>query len=47
MNFADGEQAVETGAQRLVLATHEAAALRADGAVVLPPLAGALVEAPR
>ena len=47
MNFAEVEQAVEAGAQRLVLATHEAVALRGDGAVVLPPLSGALVEAPR
>jgi maltooligosyltrehalose trehalohydrolase len=47
MNFAEVEQAVEAGAQRLVLATHETAVLRSDGAVVLPPLAGALVEAPR
>jgi maltooligosyltrehalose trehalohydrolase len=47
MNFANVEQAVEAGAQRLVLSTHEAAVLRSDGAVVLPPLAGALVEAPR
>ncbi|HEV7495687.1 malto-oligosyltrehalose trehalohydrolase [Baekduia sp.] len=47
MNFADSEQGVEAGAQRLVLATHEAAALRGDGAVVLPPLSGALVGAPR
>ncbi|HEX5923900.1 MAG TPA: malto-oligosyltrehalose trehalohydrolase [Baekduia sp.] len=47
MNFAEVEQTVEAGAQRLVLATHEAAAFRGDGVVVLPPLAGALVEAPR
>jgi maltooligosyltrehalose trehalohydrolase len=46
MNFADVEQAVDAGAQRLVLATHEAVALQGDGAVVLPPLSGALVEAP-
>ena len=47
MNFAEVEQTVETGAQRLVLATHEAVALQDDGAVVLPPLSGALLEAPR
>jgi maltooligosyltrehalose trehalohydrolase len=47
MNFAEVEQAVEAGAERFVLATHEAAALRGDGAIVLPPLSGALVEAPR
>jgi maltooligosyltrehalose trehalohydrolase len=47
MNFAEVEQAVEVGAQRLVLATHDGVALHDDGKVVLPPLAGALVEAPR
>jgi maltooligosyltrehalose trehalohydrolase len=47
MNFADAEQAVDAGAQRLVLATHDGARLQADGSVVLPALAGALVEAPR
>ncbi len=46
MNFADAEQAVAARAQRLVLATHEAAALRGDGAVVLPPLSGALTLSP-
>jgi hypothetical protein len=29
-----------------VLATHDAVDLRSDGAVVLPPLSGALVEGP-
>jgi maltooligosyltrehalose trehalohydrolase len=47
MNFAEVEQTVEAGAQRLVLATHETVALRGDGAVVLAPLSGALVEALR
>jgi maltooligosyltrehalose trehalohydrolase len=45
MNFSDAEQAVPCAAARtLVLATHDAASLRADGHIVLPPLAGALVE---
>jgi maltooligosyltrehalose trehalohydrolase len=47
MSFADVEQAVEAGAQRLVLGTHAAVRVLADGAVTLPPLSGALVEAPR
>ncbi|MET0600483.1 MAG: malto-oligosyltrehalose trehalohydrolase [Baekduia sp.] len=47
MNFADVEQVVEAGAQRLVLGTHVAVRVLADGAVTLPPLSGALVEAPR
>ena len=48
MNFSDAEQVVPGEAARtLVLATHEAASLRADGAVALPPLAGALVEGVR
>jgi maltooligosyltrehalose trehalohydrolase len=44
MNFADVEQAVEAGAQRLVLGTHAGVRVLADGAVTLPPLSGALVE---
>jgi maltooligosyltrehalose trehalohydrolase len=47
MNFTEVEQTVEAGAQRLVVATHEGVALRGGGAVVLPPLAGALVERQR
>ncbi len=47
MNFAEVEQPVAAGAQHVVLATHAAVALQGDGAVVLPPLSGALVEAPR
>src|SRR3954453_10155125 len=48
MNFSDAEQVVPGDAARaLVLATHEAVSLRADGAVALPPLAGALVEGVR
>jgi maltooligosyltrehalose trehalohydrolase len=47
MNFADVEQAVDVGAQRLVLGTHAAVELLADGAVTLPAVSGALVEVPR
>jgi maltooligosyltrehalose trehalohydrolase len=47
MNFAEVEQAVEVDAARLVLVTHEGVVLQDDGTVVLPPLSGALVEAPR
>jgi maltooligosyltrehalose trehalohydrolase len=47
MSFAEVEQTVDAGAQRLVVATHEGVGLRGGGAVVLPPLAGALVEMPR
>jgi maltooligosyltrehalose trehalohydrolase len=47
MSFGDVEQTVEAGAQRLVVATHEGVAVRGGGAVVLPPLAGALVETQR
>jgi len=47
MNFAKVEQAVDVGAQGIVLATHQEVALRGDGAVTLPALSGALVEAPR
>src|SRR3954452_22246514 len=48
MNFSDAEQVVPGDAARaLVLATHEAVSLRPDGAVALPPLAGALVEGVR
>jgi maltooligosyltrehalose trehalohydrolase len=47
MNFTGVEQAVAAGAQRVVVATHEKVALHGDGAIMLPPLAGALVEAPR
>jgi maltooligosyltrehalose trehalohydrolase len=46
MNFAEVRQAVDVGAQRLLVATHEEVALRGDGAVVLPPLAGALIIGP-
>ena len=46
MNFAEVEQTVEAGAQRLVVATHEGVALRGGGAVVLPSLAGALTLSP-
>jgi len=45
MNFADVEQVVEAGARRLVVGTHAAVRVLADGAVLLPPLSGALVEA--
>jgi maltooligosyltrehalose trehalohydrolase len=31
-------------ARTIVLATHDSASLRSDGSVVLPALAGALVE---
>jgi hypothetical protein len=44
MNFAETEQIVPSRARSLVLATHDGADLRPDGAVALPPLAGALVE---
>jgi uncharacterized protein YjlB len=49
MNFGDAEQAVDiaTGAARLVLGTHDGVAVADGGAVLLPALAGALVEAPR
>jgi maltooligosyltrehalose trehalohydrolase len=47
MNFAEVEQTVAARAQRLVLGTHPAVGVRPDGTVVLPPLSGALVEAPR
>jgi maltooligosyltrehalose trehalohydrolase len=46
MNFGEVEQAVAVGAQRVVVATHESVALRDDGAVVLPPLSGALTLSP-
>jgi maltooligosyltrehalose trehalohydrolase len=45
MNFGDGEQGVETAGERVVLATHDGVALEA-GAVVLPPLAGAMTLNP-
>jgi maltooligosyltrehalose trehalohydrolase len=45
MNFSDSEQVVPgEGARSIALATHDAVSLRADGAIALPPLAGALVE---
>jgi maltooligosyltrehalose trehalohydrolase len=44
MNFSHAEQVVPAGARTLVLSTHDAARLRPDGAVTLPPLSGALVE---
>jgi maltooligosyltrehalose trehalohydrolase len=47
MNFSDAEQVVPGTARLLVLATHEAADLRADGTVALPPLSGALLEGVR
>jgi maltooligosyltrehalose trehalohydrolase len=44
MNFSDQEQVVPApGARQIVLATHDAVALRPDGHLALPPLAGALV----
>jgi maltooligosyltrehalose trehalohydrolase len=44
MNFAHEEQTVPgEGSRQIVLATHDGVALRADGHVTLPPLAGALV----
>ena len=45
MNFDEGEQRVACDGQKLVLGTHDGVALD-GGAVVLPPLSGALVEAP-
>jgi maltooligosyltrehalose trehalohydrolase len=48
MNFSDVEQVVPgESARSIVLATHAEASLRADGAIVLPALAGALVEGVR
>jgi maltooligosyltrehalose trehalohydrolase len=51
MNFSDAEQVIAfppaQAARTLVLATHEAASLRADGHVALPPLSGALIEGVR
>jgi maltooligosyltrehalose trehalohydrolase len=45
MNFSDGELVVPGEAARAVaLATHAGVALRADGHIVLPALAGALVQ---
>jgi maltooligosyltrehalose trehalohydrolase len=46
MNFSDAEQTLAADARELLLATHDAVDLRSDGAVVLPPLSGALVEGP-
>ncbi|HEY6758168.1 MAG TPA: malto-oligosyltrehalose trehalohydrolase [Baekduia sp.] len=45
MNFSDAELVVDPGgaARVLVLGTHDGVLLRADGHVVLPPLAGALI----
>ena len=43
MNFSDHEQVIPGDeARTIVLATHDAVRLRADGAIVLPPLSGAL-----
>ncbi|HET6506534.1 MAG TPA: malto-oligosyltrehalose trehalohydrolase [Baekduia sp.] len=51
MNFADVEQTLSNppapGSRRIVLATHDGVALRPDGHVTLPPLAGALVAGVR
>jgi maltooligosyltrehalose trehalohydrolase len=48
MNFSDAEQVIPGDAARsIVLATHDAVSLRADGALVLPALAGALVAGVR
>ena len=45
MNFSDGELVVPGDAARVIaLATHSGVALRADGHVVLPALAGALLQ---
>jgi maltooligosyltrehalose trehalohydrolase len=44
MNFSDDEQMLPGPARELVLATHDTVEVRADGAVVLPALSGALVE---
>jgi maltooligosyltrehalose trehalohydrolase len=45
MNFSDSEVVVPgDGVRTIVLATHDAASLQVDGAVALPPLAGALVQ---
>lgn len=44
MNFSHAEQVVPVWARTLVLSTHDAAHLRPDGAVALPPLSGALLE---
>jgi maltooligosyltrehalose trehalohydrolase len=44
MNFSAEPQVVPgEGARQIVLATHDDASLRADGAIALPPLAGALI----
>ena len=48
MNFAHAEQTVPgEGSRTIVLATHEGVALRPDGHVTLPPLAGVLVAGVR
>jgi hypothetical protein len=44
MNFSDAEQVLPHAGSGLVLATHDGAALRPDGAVTLPALSGALLE---
>jgi maltooligosyltrehalose trehalohydrolase len=45
MNFSDGELVVPGAPARVIaLATHDGVALRADGHVILPALAGALIE---
>jgi maltooligosyltrehalose trehalohydrolase len=43
MNFADAERAIPLTSTRIVLGTHDAIDLR-DGAVLLPPRAGALLR---
>jgi maltooligosyltrehalose trehalohydrolase len=51
MNFSDAEQVITSppteAARSIVLATHDAATLRPDGAIVLPALGGALVQGVR
>jgi maltooligosyltrehalose trehalohydrolase len=48
MNFSHTDQVLAADAtSTLVLATHAPAVLRADGTVVLPPLAGVLLEGSR
>ncbi|HEU4975506.1 MAG TPA: malto-oligosyltrehalose trehalohydrolase [Baekduia sp.] len=44
MNFSHAGQAVPVQARELILSTHDAAELRPDGSVALPPLSGVLAE---
>jgi len=44
MNFSDAEQMLPGPPRELLLGTHDAVDLRADGTVILPPLSGALVK---